>query len=126
MSQPPYVPGPSAQDPLQGQVLAAYAAGKPVQAIADWFGIPAERVQQIVAPQPGVPQVLPARKRRLWPFAVAAGVVLLVGVTVAVLVLGQGSATQPGAASAWDLEQQGKGKLQSAKDNGLDLIIHAA
>ena len=116
MTQPP-PPSPPLPDSLDEQVLAAYAAGKPMEAITAWFGVPAEQVQHIIARWAEMPSAPPVsrRKRKLWPFAVAAGVVLLLAAFVAVVVWDDGPEA-PRPASASDLEHQDVGKLQSAKD----------
>jgi hypothetical protein len=63
---PPLSSGGS--EPVEDQVLAAYAAGKPTEAIAGWFGIGVDQVEQIVAGRTGdgdpVPPAVMRRKRR--------------------------------------------------------------
>jgi hypothetical protein len=82
---PPAPPSSGGAQPVEDQVVAAYAAGKPTEAIAGWFGIPLDQVEQIVAAGTGGgdPVVPPARRRMSRPLLlVTGGAAVLVLITV--------------------------------------------
>ena len=100
MTQPANRPA----QPVEDEVVAAYAAGKPVEVIAAWYGIGVDEVRRIVSQQayaadgiaPPVTPVAPARRRKWWPLAVGAAVaVLLVGGLIAAIAIDRQRAAEP-------------------------------
>jgi hypothetical protein len=96
-------PEPTTPPGIDDQIIAAYAEGKPVDAIAGWFGTTREQVERLVAEHARVPAVAPGmphpqpmappatagarRKRKLWPYLAAAVLILLVGGWVGTLLV---------------------------------------